>query len=187
MLNDQKEHDKINLYIQQLMQSSDLKEITRLCDHKMLNAILSQYQRQCDNKHITFYTDIRSRILDFITDADLTSLFCNLLDNAVEAAENIPDSFIEISTCKRERTPFVVITVVNSSRKNPFAEPGGKLTTNKPNKRKHGFGIKSIRKVVLKYHGDMQMYYNGESMTFHTVITLKQSTSANIGRKSNLS
>lgn len=187
MLNDQKEHDKINLYIQQLMQSSDLKEITRLCDHEMLNAILSQYQRQCDNKYITLYTDIRSRILDFITDADLTSLFCNLLDNAVEAAENIPDSYIEISTCKRERTPFVVITVVNSSRKNPFAEPGGKLTTNKPNKRKHGFGIKSIRKIVLKYHGDMQMYYNGESMTFHTVITLKQSTSANIGRKSNLS
>lgn len=141
----------------------------------MLNAILSRYQRQCDNKHITFYADIRSRIMDFIADADLTSLFCNLLDNAVEAAENIPDSFIEISTCKREKAPFVVITVVNSSRKNPFAQPGGKLTTTKPNKHKHGLGIKSIQKIVLKYHGDIQMYYNQESLTFHTVITLKQS------------
>ena len=58
--------------------------------------------------------------------------------------------------------------------KNPFDEQNDKLATTKSNKHKHGFGIKSIQKIVAKYQGDMQMYYNQESLTFHTVITLKQ-------------
>lgn len=173
-LNDKMEHDKIREYIHGLMQSSDLKEVSRLCDHEMLNAILAKYGRQCLDKHIAFHTDIRSGIIDFIADADITSLFCNLLDNAIEAAGHSPDAFIEISVCKREKTPFIVITMINSSRKNPFDEASGKLTTTKSNKHKHGFGIKSIQKVVAKYQGDMQMYYNQEALTFHTVITLKQ-------------
>ena len=37
LLNEKNDSDKINDYIQQLMESSDLKETTKLCDHEMLN------------------------------------------------------------------------------------------------------------------------------------------------------
>ncbi|WP_455619699.1 GHKL domain-containing protein [Eisenbergiella sp.] len=175
LLNERKDHVKINEYIQQLMLSSDLREISRTCDHELLNAILSRYKRQCNEKRISFLTDIRSETTDFIADNDLTSLFCNLLDNALEAASNVQNSFIEINIRKREKTPFVVITVINSCRVTPFTPQSGNLITNKPNRHKHGFGIKSIRKIVSKYNGDIQMYYNNETLTFHTIITLKQS------------
>lgn len=144
LLNDKKEHDKISAYIRQLMISSDLKEAARLCDHEMLNTILCQYKRQCDNKHISFHVDIRHGTTDFIADSDLTSLFGNLLDNAMEAACGIPEAFIEINTARRANTPFVVITVINSSRKNPFSNPQGSLATNKSDKHRHGFGIKML-------------------------------------------
>lgn len=174
MLNEQKEHDKISAYIQQLVLSSDLKESSRLCDHEMLNSILCRYMQQCTDSHITFHVDIRSGTTDFIADNDLTSLFCNLLDNAIAATGIIPDSFIEITTSKREKTSFVVITVINSCRKNPFLHKDRQLHTNKTDKNRHGFGLKSIRKAVNKYHGNMQMYYNDDTLTFHTIITLKQ-------------
>lgn len=156
------------------MLSSDLKESSKLCEHEMLNSILCRYMRQCADKHISFHADIRSETTDFIADNDLTSLFCNLLDNAVEAADHIPNSFIEVNTNKREKTPFVVITVINSCRKNPFSKEGNGLSTEKSDKQKHGFGIKSIRKTISKYSGDMRMYYNDDTITFHTIITLKQ-------------
>ena len=174
MLNEQREHDKIDAYIRQLILSSDLKEVSRLCDHELLNSILCRYMQQCIKGHITFHADIRSGTMDFIADNDLTSLFCNLLDNAIEAAEIVPDSFIEINTGKREKTPFVVITVINSCRTNPFLSKGRQLCTEKSDKGRHGFGLKSIRKTVKKYHGNMQMYYNDNTFTFHTIITLKQ-------------
>jgi signal transduction histidine kinase len=174
MLNKQREHDKIDAYIRQLILSSNLKEASRLCDHELLNSILCRYMQQCIKDHITLHADIRSRTVDFIASNDLTSLFCNLLDNAIEAAGIVPDSFIEINTSKREKTPFVVITVINSCRTNPFLSNGRQLCTQKSDKRRHGFGLKSIRKTVQKYHGSMQMYYNNDTFTFHTIITLKQ-------------
>ena len=91
----------------------------------------------------------------------------------MEAASGVPDAFIEISTVRRANTPFIVITVINSSRKNPFSNPQGSLATNKPDKSKHGFGIKSIQKTVGKYHGDIKMYYNEDNLTFHTIIGIK--------------
>ena len=174
MLNEQREHDKIDAYIRQLILSSNLKEASRLCDHELLNSILCRYMQQCIKDHITLHADIRSRTVDFIASNDLTSLFCNLLDNAIEAAGVVPDSFIEINTSKRKKTPFVVITVINSCRTNPFLSNGRQLCTQKSDKRRHGFGLKSIRRTVQKYHGSMQMYYNDDTFTFHTIITLKQ-------------
>lgn len=175
ILNAKKQNDKINTYIEQLMLSSDLKESARLCDHELLNAILCRYKRKCDNSRISFHADIRHGTIDFIADNDLTSLFCNLLDNAYEAACGIPEAFIEVSTGGKANTPLRVISVVNSSRRNPFAGTRGSLATTKAAKQGHGFGLKSIRKTVCKYHGDMQMYYQDDTLTFHTVITLKSS------------
>lgn len=174
LLNEQNKPEKVSAYIQQLLLSSDLKEASRICEHEMLNAILSRYKRQCDEKHISFIADIRRGTTDFLSDTDLTSLYCNLLDNAIEAADNVENPYIEINTAKRENTSLVVITVINSCLTNPFSNAhNNKLITHKIEKGKHGLGLKSIQKIVDMYHGNMQMYYNDDSRTFHTIITLK--------------
>lgn len=172
-LNENKENDKVSSYISQLLSSSNLQEVSRLCDHDMLNSILSRYMHQCRNCQIQLHADIRSGSIDFISDQDLTSLFCNLLDNAVEAATGIPDAYIEISTGKRPNTTLVVITMINSCSQKPSSNNKGLLLTSKSDKTLHGLGTKSIRKTVQKYGGECKMYYDESSHTFHTIITLK--------------
>ena len=155
------------------MESSDLKETSKVCDNEMLNAILCRYQRQCNEKHIVFHTDIRSDTVQNIYQHDLTSLFCNLLDNAVESADNIPDSFIELTVEKKENSPFIIIILINSCRSTlcmirmDFLYPIKQI-------RADMLRNKSIKKVVKQYHGNLQMYYDNDSGTFHTIITLKQ-------------
>ena len=156
------------------MESSDLRETTNICDNEMLNAILCRYQRQCNDKHIHFHTDIRSGTVQYIYQHDLTSLFCNLLENAMESAENIPDSFIELTVQKKENSPFVIIILINSCQNTPVYNQEGVPVSHKSNNGRHGFGIKSIKKVVKQYHGHLQMYYDNDSGTFHTIITLKK-------------
>ncbi|MCM1091849.1 MAG: GHKL domain-containing protein [Muribaculum sp.] len=172
LLAEKREYEKICSYIRQLLNSSDLKEFSRLCDHEMLNAILSRYKRQCNMKQIDFIADIRSGTIDFMSDNDLTALFCNLLDNAMEAANGIPNAYIEINIQKTSPADFVVLSVINSCRNDPFTRGSHLLATKKTDKVKHGFGVKSIQKIVTKYQGDIQMYYNEESHTFHSIITL---------------
>lgn len=181
-LNEKHEHDKIRSYIKQLSISSDLQEALVICDHKLLNAILCRYSQECREKKIAFHTDIRNASLDFLADNDVTSLFCNLLDNAVEAAHGIPDSYIELSCSVRENSPFVVINIINSCKGNPFLENGNpykvpmehNLPIKKNNKSSHGYGLKSIQKTINHYKGDIQMYYNEDTNTFHTIIILKR-------------
>lgn len=174
LLNDKRDHEKISAYIKQLLLSSDLKTASKLCDHALLNAILGRYQKQCFSLHVSFLADIRSGVLNFMAENDITSLFCNLLDNAVEACKNIPDSFIEVTAHKNENTPYVVITVINSCRSDPFSTPAARRTRHKPTAKPDGFGLKSIRKTIAKYDGDIEMYYSGDTLTFHSVIMLTQ-------------
>lgn len=173
LLNERHESDKISTYIHQLMDSSDLKESVRICDNEMLNAILCRYQKQCAVKQISFLADIRSGVLQNIYHNELTSLFCNLLDNAIESAEKIPNSFIELTVRKKENLPFVVIVVINSCRCTPTYDNNNLPISHKLDHSKHGYGIKSIKKVVKHFQGDLQMYYDDNNATFHTIITLK--------------
>ena len=172
LLNEDNQNEKIRAYINQLMQSSDLLEFSKICDHKILNNILCRYKKVCNDLHIAFHADIRSNTTAFLSDSDVTSLFCNLLDNAVEASQRIKDPYIEISATQREHTPFIIITMINSCACNPFS-PNGELISSKPDPQAHGFGIKSIEKIVHNYNGNMQMYYDEETFTFHTIIMLK--------------
>ena len=56
---------------------------------------------------------------------------------------------------------------------NPFS-PNGELVSSKQNPQAHGFGIKSIEKIIHNYNGNIQMYYDEETSTFHTIIMLKK-------------
>lgn len=174
ILNSAKEYEKIDTYIHTLLQSSDLTESARVCDHHMLNVILSRYQRQCQEKYITFHTDIRSGVLRHLPDADLTAIFCNILDNALESASKTDHALIELNVHRKEHTPFAVITMINSCRTDPFTAHNHQLITSKKEPSSHGFGLKSVRRIVERYEGSMNLYYDEKDLLFHTIILLRQ-------------
>lgn len=175
MLNGQAKNDKVEAYVQQLLASPSLRESVFLCSHELLNAILCRYQQECAKQGIGFYADIRSKTTEFMEDQYVTALFCNLLDNAYEATAKMPkiaEPYIEISTSKQEKSHLMLVTVINSCPKNPFPKTGGKLATTKTGKQFHGLGLKSVRRVVDKYQGHMKLYYDEETLTFHTIVAL---------------
>lgn len=122
--------------------------------------------------NISFYTDIRSKCIDFMTEEDMTSLFCNLLDNAIESSKKVSEGFIDFSIVRKENTPAIFIKIINSCITSPFSSKTGRLFTTKQNPYIHGFGVKSINQTIEKYSGSMAMHYEDEDNTFHTIITL---------------
>ena len=112
--------------------------------------------------------------MDFVQETDMTTLICNLLDNAVESAIRYEDNpYIELHINKKEKTTFTLLAMVNSCRTNPFSPNTGALVTHKKDKQRHGYGIKSIQRIIRKYGGDIKMYHSSENSIFHTIITLK--------------
>ena len=171
ILNKNQENEKIDMYISQLVLSSDLRNHKKLCDNELLNMILNRYQQKCEENAISFSIDARANVVDFMEENDLTALFCNLLDNAVESTLKTKNGFIEMDICIQPNTPYTLLTMTNSCRKSPFV--GDKLVSTKKNYLQHGFGMKSIQRIVAKYFGEVKTYYSPQSSTFHSIITLK--------------
>lgn len=172
VLNEKGEKDKIADYIETITQSAALKETVQICDNPLLNSILYRTKQACEEHGIAFHTDIRSGIIDFVSEYDMTVLFDNLMENALDASQKLPKAFIELSITPHATENLIIITVINSCEENPFDTKKRILHTNKKNKRYHGYGLKSIEKTIKKYHGNSQYSFDETTHTFHSILLL---------------
>ena len=102
--------------------------------------------------------------------ADLCAILGNLLDNALEAARQIPEEnerFIRLTI--RRINQMLIVKVENSFTAPPVIADGEIKTTKKENGL-HGWGLKSARAAAEKYDGMLQTSYVGN--TFRAVATL---------------
>ncbi len=172
-LNEKNETEKITTYIEQIVQSSDLQDSIRVCDNDLLNTIIFRVKQQCREVGTSFITDIRAGCIEFLSEYDITALFSNLLDNAMDATKNIPDAFIELSVTPHS-SKDLIITMMNSCKSNPFLGEDQRLISTKKNPWRHGYGMKSVQRVIKKYDGNSRLYFDMENFIFHTVIILSQ-------------
>lgn len=172
--NEQGNREKIADYISRLVDFPGLQKPVRMCDHEFLNAILCRYMNDCKEQQIDFHADIRSGTLDFISENDLVSLFGNLLDNAVEAAAKQPSAEIQLMVSRMPKAGLTAVTLVNSCHSNPL-QKNGRLISTKKDRARHGYGLKSVERIVSRYRGHMKFYYEEQEQRFHVVITLNTS------------
>ena len=105
-----------------------------------------------------------------IRSVDLCAILGNLLDNAIEAARQVPDpSGRTVALTIRRIHQMLVIKVENSFAAAPFRE-GGELKTTKTEGSLHGWGLKSAQTAAEKYDGMVQAGVSGE--VFRAVATL---------------
>lgn len=161
-------------YISKLLQTASLQssDSLRICTNNTLNAILCRYKEECKKRNIDFVIDRLDNNLGFMTANDLTALFCNLLDNAVEAASGVPDSLIKLNILNQENSPFVLLSIENSCPKNPI-NTHGKLPSHKKDASRHGFGMKSVQRTIKNYGGELEIHYNETEQTFCVMISIR--------------
>ena len=158
-------------YIQNILNEPALQPGVRICDNQMVNLILHQYQSRCEKEGIRFYPDIREQSLDFLKPEELTALLSNLLENAMEAAAGISDGYIQMKAGRRSRTQ-VLISMENSCAVPPKKNSSGQYITGKADSSRHGYGMKSIGRIVGRYQGSMDTHYDPEKRIFRTMILL---------------
>ena len=120
------------------------------CSNKVFSIVMSQKIALAEKNKIKVITDVEDIPLDFISDLDITALFANIWDNAVEACCKVNESnrFIEFVMKKVNR--FILINVRNSYDGNIKTDKEHILTT----KNNHiGVGLSIIKSVTEKYDG----------------------------------
>lgn len=89
---------------------------------------------------------------------------------AFEAASSSTERTIELSVKKNEDQQVVIVSVVNSCDTPPVPDHEGLFRTKKRNPGIHGVGLKSIGRIVARYHGVATMRFDPESKKFYHII-----------------
>ncbi len=163
------EGGQIATYIDNIMKDFKVNVEVNYCNHPLLNVITNKYQAICNSLNIKFSTDIRTAQLDFMDNHDITALFDNLLENAVDAAKQTNTPFVDFIIHIRN-DKYLVIKIANSIKQKVNIRKN-LINSSKDENGIHGVGLKSIHKVVNKYSGEFFMNFNEKNMMFITKIT----------------
>lgn len=123
-----------------------------------LDLILTEKSLLCQKKNINLKCFADCSKLNFITEADLYSLFGNMIDNAIEAVTKIEDvNKRSISLIVRNALSCTSIFISNYYEGKIILDNNGMPKTTKLNNGCHGYGLKSIKLIVDKYNGDFKI------------------------------
>lgn len=131
--------------------------------NQVLDTILAAKMFHCRKNQIQITCVADGSLLDFIHVTDICSIFGNGLDNAIEHVVMIPDiekRLVHVAVSARKN--FVFIKIENYCTADISKNEDNLITTTKIDKNNHGFGLKSIRTVVEKYDGSIDVGVNQE-------------------------
>ena len=118
----------------------------------ILDIILREKSGLAREKQIALSVTVGFNCVDFIEPLDISTIFGNALDNAIEASERLPveQRVIFVKTGKIQN--FLSIVIQNNCTEE--SKPAKKRTT-KSSDFLHGFGISNMQKAVRKYDGQL--------------------------------
>lgn len=151
MLEQSQKFTESQAYVADMHQMLNALGMTYYTDNRMLNIILNNKLKLLNQEQ--FRCSLMGVRLDFLSDMDTTTIFANLLDNALEEAKENAHFSLELQG--EQIQDFCVIKMSNTTR--------GTYMPGKSSKTGHeGIGLENVQSAVGKYHGEMQTGQKGE-------------------------
>ncbi|MGO4945565.1 ATP-binding protein [Blautia sp. Sow4_E7] len=147
--------EKAGEYLEQMEREIKIYETQNKTGNKVLDTILTSKSMHCQRHGIELKFMGEGQLLNFMEDMDISALFGNMLDNAIESVVKIKDRqkrLISIHVIQERQ--FIRIRTENYCEEDVQFQDGLPVTTKK-DKRFHGYGTKSIKKIVEKYGGSV--------------------------------
>lgn len=122
------------------------------CSNQILSIIIGRKYKAAENKGIQVKMDVEDIDFDFMEDLDITGIFSNLWDNAIEACENMEPEKRKILFVMNKVNGFIIVNMENTYNNVEYNEMcKNSLSTTKENHM--GVGLSVIKNTVEKYDG----------------------------------
>ena len=165
-------HDMKNhiLTLQGLCQSKDINAVSEYlldmngvfenydeeswCDNVVINTILNQKVKIAKDMNIICDVQCMPYIKTPLNVREEVIVFGNLLDNAIEANQKVPEDKRNLMIVMHQKQNFFHLEIANSIHIRPEIK-NNRIITSKADKKNHGYGLKNVARVVEKYQGVM--------------------------------
>lgn len=148
-------------YVKDLYHMLNLLGEKYYSSNRMLNIICNDKLSLARHPAVAISVEIGDVDFSDLRDIDITTIFANLLDNALEAAEDFGEgAYLNLKI--QEVHHFRVISIVNASR--PGMKKEGHM----------GVGLENVRRTVEAYQGTMQCEIVGEEYRVSVMLPGKE-------------
>lgn len=137
------------------------------CTNEILSIVMSQKITTAEELKTKVNTKVENVLLDFMDDLDITAIFSNLWDNAIEACSKIEIKSRFINFNMEKVNDFIVLSVENSYEGKVIGKNEKILSTKKNH---NGIGLGIIKSTVEKYNGVFKTKY--DKNVFRSEITI---------------
>lgn len=145
--------------------------------NKALDTILNDKRRECENRKILLTCTANVENLEFIDLVDLHILLGNLFDNAIEAVFPLPEEQRIIDFKIYADKGFLRIQESNYYA-GELKLAGDRLISSKGSDGiYHGFGTRSMRYIVDRYHGELTISSEGSIFRLYILIPFPETQS----------
>lgn len=136
--------------------------------NEFLDIILRDKAKAAQERKIDFSAAISFESGSFLEPLDISTIFGNALDNAIEASEKLPEDKRLITVrANRVRNMLVVIVENNAASDSP-----GTKGTTKEDTFAHGFGLPNLKNAVEKYDGQCSTKLENGMFTLKIIIPI---------------
>lgn len=98
-----------------------------------------------------------------MTDIEITSLFSNLLDNAIEACEGCEGKTLKKIILRIHRHQDYIVINLKNNLPNPIVIADGTIKSTK--ERHKGLGLKIVKEIVERHDGCLDYEYDEQWFT----------------------
>lgn len=114
------------------------------------DAIANAKIARCEKYNINCRVRVMEHSLDILSHDEISVIFGNIFDNAIEAAKSSERKTINLDI--QIQDDYLSVFMKNSIDESVI-ETNKELKTTKQNKSRHGFGIENIKRVIYRHNG----------------------------------
>lgn len=145
--------EDVEQYLMEMEDNIQIYEAIVKTGNEVLDTILTEKSLYCRERGIVVSCVVDGGQMDFINTVDLYAILGNAMDNAIEAVEKFEHGEKrQIDVLIYRQQNFLVMNIVNPIKENLVFDEELPVST-KGDNRFHGFGLRSIRHLVKKYDG----------------------------------
>lgn len=166
--------EEMDKYLEEMEGSIRIYESIVKTGNEVLDTILTEKSLYCKDRGIIVSCVADGSQMDFINTVDLYAILGNALDNAIEAVEKFKHTEKrQIDVLIYRQQNFLVMNIINPIKGNLVYEEDLPVST-KGDNRFHGFGLRSMRYIVKKYDGFLNISAEDGCFSLKILIPIPQ-------------
>lgn len=166
--------EELDRYLGEIEDSVKTYESIVKTGNDVFDTILTEKSLYCKEHQIQVSCVADTDQLDFIDAIDLYAVLGNVMDNAIEAVERLEEpEKRQIDVLIYRQQNFLVMNIINPMVEQLTYEEGLPVTT-KNDRRFHGFGLLSVRHILKKYDGFLNVSEEDGCFSLKMLIPIRE-------------